>query len=158
MSFESLDQPDLTPLRAAAEDAEIAEAISLVRDSGGHSLPDDHPLASLAHGIARSLVEAGFTMHHCDQHHPLYRLGGVCLMAITTPHGADHAGIVVSWTCHNLLSLDWERYDACCDINEQVNWVLCYTLRDFGYLVQDFGSGGAGLVIGERDRGAEAEE
>jgi hypothetical protein len=158
MSFENLGQPDLTSLRATADGAEIAEAASLVRDSGGHRLADGHPLAPLAHGIARSLVEAGFTMHHCDQHHPLYRLGGVCLMAIAQTHGDGRAGIVVSWTCHNLLSLDWDRFDIYCDVNELMNWSLCHILRDFGYLVQEFGTGGAWLVTGERDLGEEAEE
>jgi hypothetical protein len=31
----------------------------------------------LASDIARALTEAGFTLHHCAQHQPLYRLGGV---------------------------------------------------------------------------------
>jgi hypothetical protein len=158
MFFENLGQPDLAPLRTTAERAEIAEAVSLVRDSGGHRLPDGHPLAPLARDIARSLVEAGFTLHHCDQHHSLYRLGGVCLMAIAPTHGTDRAGIVVSWTCHNLLSLDWGRYDTYSDINAVMNSVLCDVLCAFGYPVREFGTGGAWLVIGEPDVREEAAE
>jgi hypothetical protein len=158
MSFENLDQPDLTPLRAAAEEAEIAEAVSLVTDSGGHPLPDDHPLAPLAHDIVGSLIEAGFPLHHCDQRHPLYRLGGVCLMTITRTHGADRAGIVISWTCHNLLSLDWDQQRTYCDVIEVMDWALNYILRDFGYVVQEYGVGGASLVTGKRDLREEAGE
>ena len=39
--------------------------------------PAYDPLTPLARDIAGALTEAGFTLHHCAQGHPLYRLGGV---------------------------------------------------------------------------------
>jgi hypothetical protein len=64
-SFEDLAQPDLAPLRAVAERAEIAEAIRELRSAFGYPLSDSDPLAPLARDIVRSLTEAGFTLHHC---------------------------------------------------------------------------------------------
>jgi hypothetical protein len=78
------EPPDLGPLRAVAEQAEIADAVSRLADGYGLSLSADDPLAPLARDVARALVEAGFTLHHCARHHPLYRLGGVCLLPVAT--------------------------------------------------------------------------
>lgn len=47
-------QPDLGPMREAAERGELAWALTL----------------------------AGFAVHHCVQAGPLYRLGGVCLLPV----------------------------------------------------------------------------
>jgi len=69
--------PDLGPLRALAEHEELADAAGRLADAYGRPLHADDPLRPLAADVARELTEAGFTMHHCAQHHPLYRLGGV---------------------------------------------------------------------------------
>jgi hypothetical protein len=63
----------------------------------------------LAHGIVRSMTEAGLPLHHCAQHDPRYRLDGVCLLAVPAGQAYGHAGIAVSWTTHSLMSLDWDR-------------------------------------------------
>ena len=60
------------------------------------------PLAPLARDIARSMTEAGPTVHHCAQHDPMYRLGGVCLLAVPAESRSGHGGIAVSWTVQNL--------------------------------------------------------
>src|SRR6266542_851832 len=75
-----LEPPDLGPLRALAESAEFADAVARLADAYGRPLSADDPLAPLARDIARALTEAGFILHHCAQSHPLYRLGGVCLL------------------------------------------------------------------------------
>jgi hypothetical protein len=49
------------------------------------------------------MTGAGLTVHHCAQHDPLYRLGGVCLLVVPAESGTGHGGIAVSWTVHNLL-------------------------------------------------------
>jgi hypothetical protein len=72
MSDTDLHQPDLGALRAAAEGAELAHAVSGLVRIDGYPLADSDPLAPLAHEIARSLIEAAFTVHHCAQHDPLY--------------------------------------------------------------------------------------
>ncbi len=67
-------QPDLAALRAAAGDAEFAEAEARLVSACGYPLADAGPLAR---DLARSLTEAGLSLHHCAAHDPLYRLGGV---------------------------------------------------------------------------------
>ena len=105
MTDTDLHQPYPGPLRAAAEAAELAQAASGLVSIDGCRLAASDPLAPLARDIARSLTEAGLTMHHCAQYHPLYRLGGVCLPAVPPESGTGSSGIAVSWTAHNLLLL-----------------------------------------------------
>ena len=95
------------------------------------------------------LVEAGFTLHHCARHHPLYRLGGVCLLPVGSdqdPNG--RGGVVVSWTTHDLLSLDWDRWTEYHGAHEVMNGALAQVLDALGYQVWPFGLGGAWIVTG----------
>lgn len=107
---EGLQAPDLGPLRASAEQEELAEAQDRLADGLGNPLRASDPHAPLARDVAQALTEAGFTLHDCVQHHPRYRLGGVCLLPIPSRHNPDgQGGIAVSWTTHDLLALDWDR-------------------------------------------------
>jgi len=144
-------QPDLGPLRAAAEAAELAQAASGLVSIDGCRLADNDPLAPLARDIARSMTEAGLTVHHRARRYPLYRLGGVCLLAVPPGLADGHAGITVCWTAHSLLLLDWDRYGTYAGTQQAMNTALGGVLRAFGYLVTPFGSGGAWLVTGRRD-------
>ena len=92
MTDTDLRQPDPGPLRAAAEAAELAQAVSRLASTDGCRLEDSDPLAPLARDIARSMTEAGLTVHHCAQHDPLYRFGGVCLLAVPAESGPVTAG------------------------------------------------------------------
>lgn len=76
MSDPDFERPDLAPLRAAASQAEFAEAFRCLLSADGYPLAEGELLTPLACDVARSLIEAGFTLHHCDRHDPLYRLGG----------------------------------------------------------------------------------
>jgi hypothetical protein len=96
MSHTDLGQPDLAALRDAAGDVEFAEAQFRLLNSYGYRLGDIDPLAPLARDIASSLIEVGLTLHHCATHDPLYRLGGVCLLAIPPEAGTGQSGISVS--------------------------------------------------------------
>jgi hypothetical protein len=87
-----LEPPDLGPIRALAETAEFAEAMARLGDAYGRPLSASDPLASLARDIARALTETGFTLHRCAQSHPLYRLGGVCLVPVARGHDPDGRG------------------------------------------------------------------
>ena len=98
-----LFQSDPGSLRAAAEAAELAQAVSGLVSIHGCRLVDSDPLAPLARDIARSMTEAGLTVHHCAQHGPLHRFGGVCLLPVPAESGTGRSGIAVSWTAHNLL-------------------------------------------------------
>jgi hypothetical protein len=149
MTDTDLLQPDPGPLRAAAEAAELAQAVSGLVRVDGCRLAYSDPLAPLARDIARSMTEAGLTMHHCAQYHPLYRLGGVCLLAVRAESGTG-SGIAVSWTVHNRLVLDGARYGTYAGTQQAMNTALGGVLRVFGYPIAPFGSGGAWLVTGRR--------
>ena len=117
----------------------------------GRPLPADDPLAPLARDIARALTEAGFTLHHCAQSHPLYRLGGVCLVPVARGHDPDgRGGVVVSWTTHDLLSLDWDRWREYQGAQGVMNGALSEVLDALGFEVWPFGVGGAWIVTGRR--------
>ena len=151
MSHTDLGQPDLAALRAAARDAEFAEA-GLV-SACGHPLADTGPLAR---GLARSLTEAGFTLHHGATYDPLYRLGGVCLLPVPAGAAARQGGISVSWTTYDLLLRDQRKHRTYRDTHQAMNAALGPVLTAFGYQLAPFGSGGAWLVTGRRTRGTGA--
>jgi len=151
MTDTDLHQPDPGPLRAAAEAAELAQAVTRLVSIDGCRMADSDPLAPLARDTARSRTEVGLTVHHCARHDPLYWLGGVCLLAVPAESGTCSSGIAVSWTAHNLLRLDWDRYGTYVDTQQAMNTALAGVLRAFGYPIAPFGSGGAWLVTGRRE-------
>ena len=144
-------QPDLGPLRAAAGAAELAQAVAGLASIDRCRLADSDPLAPLGREIARPVTEAGLTVHHRARRYPLCRLGGVCLLAVPPGLADGPAGVAVSWTPHNLLVLDWDRYGTYAGTQQAMNSAPGSVLRAFGYLVTPFGSGGAWLVTGRRD-------
>ena len=154
MSNTDLGQPDLAALRAAAGDAEFAEARLL--GSYGYRLCGADPLAPLARNIARSLIEGGLTLHYCATHDPLYRPGGVCLLPVLSEAGARQGGISVSWTTHDLLLRDQLRYPTYLDTHQAMNAALGSVLTAFGHQIAPFGGGGAWLVTGCRTGRTEA--
>jgi hypothetical protein len=156
MSHTDPGQPDLAALRAAAEGAEFTQAEAALTGTYGYRLAGANPLAPLAGDLARSLTEAGLTVHHCAGHDPLYRLGGVCLLPVPADQGTGPSGVVVSWTAHDLLLLDWDRYGTYAGTQQAMNAALGSVLGAFGYPVIPFGSGGAWLVTGGRALGTGA--
>jgi hypothetical protein len=145
------EPPDLGPLRALAECEELADATGRLADAYGRLLRDDDPLRPLAADVARALTEAGFTLHHRAQHHPLSRLGGVCLLPVAAGHDLDgRGGVVVSWTTHNLPSLDWGRWLAYHGTHGVMNGALSKVLDGLGFQVSPFGVGGAWIVTGRK--------
>jgi hypothetical protein len=146
--------PDLRPLREIAEREELADAHARLADGLGHPLPAGDPNAPLARDVAAALTEAGFTLHDCAPHHPQYRLGGVCLLPIPARHNPEgQGGIAVSWTTHNLLTLDWDRGREHHDTQQAMNRALASVLKALGYQVGPFGVGGACLVTEPRRSG-----
>ena len=98
------------------------------------------------------------TLHHCAQGYPLSRLGGVCLLPVARSHDPeDRGGVVVSWTTHDLLSLDWDRWNEYHGAHEAMNGALAQVLDALGYRVWPFGLGGAWIVTGWGGSGEEAE-
>lgn len=68
---------------------------------------------------------AGFTLHHCAPDHGLYRLGGACLLPVAPFHDpGSRGGIAVSWTTHDLLSKDWDRWTEYHGAQEVMNGAL----------------------------------
>jgi hypothetical protein len=138
------EPPDLGPLRALAEREELADATGRLADTYGRPLRDDDPLRPLATDVAQALTEAGFTLHHCAQHHPLHRFGGVCLLPVAAGHDPDgNGGVAVSWPAHDLLSLDWSRWPAYHCTQGLMNGALAEVLGALGFQVSAFGQGGA---------------
>ena len=77
----------------------------------------------------------------------------MCLLPVADSHNLDgNPGIVVSWTTHNLLSLDWDRWDEYHGVQETVNSALAEVLEALGFQVSPFGTGGAWIVTGRRER------
>jgi hypothetical protein len=151
MTDTDLRQHGPGPLRSAAGAAELAHAAAGLASTGGCRLADGDPLAPLARDIARSMTGAGPTVHHCAQHEPPRRLGGVCLLAVPAEGVTGHGGIAVSWTVHNLLLPDRDRHGTYTGTQQSVNAALGGVLRASGYPVTPVGSGGAWLVTGRRE-------
>jgi hypothetical protein len=148
MSHTDLDQPDLAALRAAAWDAEFAEAEARLCGTCGYPLDGADPLAPLACDLARLLTEAGFTLHHCATHEPLYRLGGVCLLLVSAEPETGRSRTSVSWTAHDLLLRNHSRYGIYRSAHQAMNAAFGGVLRAFGSLVMRFGSGTGGRMWG----------
>jgi len=74
----------------------------------------------------------------------------VCLLAVPAESGTCNGGVAVSWTAHNLLLLDWDRYGTYAGTQQAMNTALGGVLRAFGYPIAPFGSGGAWLVTSRR--------
>jgi hypothetical protein len=149
--YQEAGPPDLGPLRALAEREELAEAVTRLADGYGRRLPVGDPLAPLAGEVARALTEAGVTLHHCARHDPLYRLGGVCLLPVACGHDPGGRGeIVVCWTTHDLLSLDWDRGNEYHGTQDVMNGALAEVLGALGFQVWPFGLGGAWTVTGRK--------
>src|ERR1039457_3527450 len=143
MSHTDLGQPDLAALRAATGDAESAEAEAGPVSSCGYPLTGADPLAR---DLARSLTEAGFTLHHCATHDPLYRLGRVCLLRVSAEAGGGQSGISVSWTTYDLLMRDQRRHRAYRDTRQALNAALGCVLAAFGIPGRACGGGGGGAA------------
>lgn len=107
---------------------------------------DGGPLAMLSGRIGRSLIEAGLSLHRCEQGDPLYPLGGVCLTPVPDERGGSPAGISVSWTTHNVLLFDASRWATYSAVNKVMNSALGTVLSALGYEPEPFGTGGAWIV------------
>ena len=150
-------QPDLRPLRAAAETAALAHAASGLVSAYGYRYADRDPLARLSRDTTRSMTEAGLTVHRCTPHDPLCRLGGVCLLPIPAGPADGRGGIAASKTGHDMLLLDWGRFGTCTGTRQAMNAAIGGILRAVGYAAEPSGSGGAWLVTRRHRQEAEAE-
>ncbi|HTT53023.1 MAG TPA: hypothetical protein VMH35_16635 [Streptosporangiaceae bacterium] len=152
MDHLALESPDLGPLRALAETAEFTEAVARLADAYGRPLPADDSLVSLARDIAWALTEAGFTLcTTAARAIRWYRLGGVCVLPVARGHDPDgRGGVVVSWTTHDLLSLDWSRWRQYQGAQGVMNGALSEVLDLLGFEASPFGAGGAWIMTGRR--------
>jgi hypothetical protein len=156
MSDPGFTRPDLCSIRVIASRAESAEAARGVLSADGYPLAGDDPLAPLARDVARTLIEAGVTLRHCDRHDPLYRSGGVRLMPIPAESGTGRSGIAASWTARNLLMPGRDRYGTYRRPHQLVTAAPGGVLGGFAYSVQQSGADGAWLVTGRRGKRTEA--
>ncbi|HEX9356808.1 MAG TPA: hypothetical protein VF933_23705 [Streptosporangiaceae bacterium] len=78
-------------------------------------------------------------------------------MPVARGHDPDgRGGVVVSWTTHDLLSLDWYRWREYQGAHGVMNGALSEVLDALGFEVWPFGLGGAWIVTGRRRAGLEA--
>jgi hypothetical protein len=66
--------------------------------------------------------------------------------------------VAVSWTTHDLLLCDWDRYGAYQGVQQVMNDALADVLHALGYEVRLFGSGGAWLMTGRHSLDEQASE
>ena len=146
-----LHQPGLGRLRAAAEAAELAQAISGLVTADGYRLAVSDPLAPLARAIARALTEAGLPLHRCARHDPRYRLGGLPAAGPGRTGGSPRRDRGVVDHAHpDVAGLGQVRHLH--GTQQAMNTAIGGILRAFGYPAEPFGSGGAWLVTGHRDQ------
>ena len=82
MSGPGFTQPDLRSIRASTQQPEFADTVRGRLSADGYPLADDDPLAPMARAAARTLVAAGFILHHHDWYDPLHWLDGICLVPV----------------------------------------------------------------------------
>jgi len=125
-------------MRALPDRPELAEAVARL----ARELRPDGLLAPLPWDLARARTLARSRLHHCVQSDLLYRLGGVCLLPVAAgPSPADSSGVVMSWTTHQLLSLDRDRQSERRCALAALNRALADVLAAFGNRVRRFGEG-----------------
>src|SRR6266487_1653241 len=78
-----------------AERGELAEAVSVLAGADGYRLPGDRPPAPLARDLARSLTEAGFTLHHCMR--PTRCTGSAAYACFPSQPGTMTGTVAESW-------------------------------------------------------------
>jgi hypothetical protein len=144
------EQPGLAPLRAAASQAESAAASRGHLRAGGHPLAAGEPPATPARDVARSLTEAGFTLHRRDRYDLLYRLGGACLTPVPAESGTSRGGTAVCRATRKLLLPGGDRHDTGRRACQPVNTAPGGVPGRFGFRVQHLGTDGARLVAHHR--------
>ena len=73
MSGLGFTRPDLCSISAATKQTEFTDTVSGLLSADSYPLGSDYPLGPVTPNVARSLVEAGFTLHRHDRYDPLYR-------------------------------------------------------------------------------------
>ena len=148
-------QPDPGSLRAGAEAAELAQAVSGLVSIDGCRLADSDRLAPLARDIARSYDRGG------PDRAPLCTVRPALPARRSVP--AAGPGGIQGWPQRDRGVLDHaqtaaglDRYGTYTGTQQAMNSALSDILAAFGYTAEPFGSGGAWLVTGRRDRDAEA--
>jgi hypothetical protein len=154
MSDPAFTRSDLFSIPAAKQ-AGLATAARGLLSAGSYPSVVNNPLASLIRDFARTIVEAGFKLHHCHRYDPLRRLRRVGLMPIPTKSGTGRSGIAVSRTTDDLLpDRDWRvTYSRTCQL---MNAAPGSGLHMFGDLDRQRGIGGTHIGSSHRGQRTEA--
>ena len=132
-------------------DDDVDPEIRKLSDGYGDRLRHGDPMGHLLDDITRSLVAAGFVVHDCAAKE---RTGGVCL----TPTTARQAGVIVTWSTHDALAIDMERYRENSDVIDLMNFALADVLCAMGWATEAFGRAGAHVVTGRLDAQVSCDE
>ena len=125
-------------LASADFEQDLPRHLRRLSDGYGDRLTSLYPQTQLITELARSPVSAGFELHDCAARN---RTGGVCL----TPSTAV-AGVIVTWTVHDVLAYDHARSAENIDVHEIMNYALADVLRVQGWVVEPFGEASAHRV------------
>ena len=96
MSDPSFTRPNLCSVHVPTEQAEFGDEVCGLLNGDGYPLPGEDLLAPPARDVGRTLVEAGFTLHHRDRYDPGHRLHGVCLVPIPAESDTHRSSNAVS--------------------------------------------------------------
>jgi hypothetical protein len=111
MSDPAFTQSDLFSI-TAMEQVELAAAVRGLLSANSYWSAGNNPLSPPTRDVARTLAEAGFTLHHCHRYDLLPVLAWrMCMLPIPAESGS---GIAASWTTHDLLP-DWDWRITCSD-------------------------------------------
>jgi hypothetical protein len=124
----------------AGFEEDLPKHLRRLSDGYGNRLTSLYPQGYLIDEVTRSLVSAGVELHDCAARN---RTGGVCL----TPSTAV-AGVIVTWTVHDVLAYDHARCAENVDVHEIMNYALADVLRVQGWVVEPFGEASAHRVTG----------
>jgi len=154
MSGPSFTRPDLCSINVPTEQAEFGDEVCALFSGDGYPLPGDDLLAPPARDVGRTLVEAGFTLHHRDRYDPVHRLHGVCLVPIPAESDTHPSANAVSPATRDLL-LD-RNWRATCRRTCQVNAEPGSVPNASKYLDRQRGTAGTCLVTCHRGQRTEA--
>ena len=133
----------LTVARVGLDD-DVDTEIRKLSDGSGDRLRHGDPIGHFLDDVTRSLVAAGFVVHDCAAKE---RNGGVCL----TPTTARQAGVIVTWSTHDALTIDTRRHRENIDVIDLMNFTLADVLCALGWATEPFGRAGAHVVISRLD-------
>jgi hypothetical protein len=124
--------------------AQLGRQLDRVPEDWDGLLSDTDALTTLLVDVTAALVEAGLSLHDCDERSPVGS-GSACGVCLTPDPGGR--GILVSWRQHDRMSLQQVRGAAVdATVQRTMNAAIADVLAQMDFRVTPFGSTGCHLV------------